>query len=338
MKRTQILGLLAGAFFGKKIFDRSTLQDLKNKTVLITGGTTGLGFELMRQLLEEGCQVAICARDTVDLQNVKANYPTVFTARCDVGKRDEVENFVHNTIEHFGKIDVVINNAGIIMVAPMEGFTHADYEHAMNVMYWGLVHTTFAVLPHMKERRAGQIINITSIGGKVSIPHLLPYSAAKFAAVGFSEGIAAELRQHNIFVTTIVPGLMRTGSYVNALFQENSKQTFKLFAAASTAPILTITAEKAARRTIRAMKERRILKVLGAPAKALTQLHHFFPETLSHLFQLTAGLLPGRDTPDDLMKGKEIQEKFTDSEVPGLRILGQKAQQDYQMQAKQDLG
>src|SRR5690606_19122277 len=127
----------------------------------------------------------------------------------------------------------------------------------MDVMYWGIFHTTFAVLPHMKERGEGQIINITSIGGKVSVPHLLPYSAAKFAAVGFSEGMTVELRKHNIFVTTVIPGLMRTGSYVNALFQKNDRLMFKIFSAISSAPLLTITAKKAARLTIRAIKGRK---------------------------------------------------------------------------------
>jgi short-subunit dehydrogenase len=335
MKRTHLLGIFIATLTSKKIFDQLTLQDLKNKTVLITGGTTGLGFELMRQLLEEGCQVAVCARDSVDLYNLNENYPEIMTYRCDVGNKEEVEDFVSKTIMHFGKIDIVINNAGIIMVAPMEGFTEDDYKHAMDIMYLGIVHTTFAVLPHMKARREGQIVNITSVGGKVSIPHLLPYSAAKFAAVGFSEGIAVELRQHNIFVTTIIPGLMRTGSYINALFQEDNKLSFKLFSAISSAPVLTITAEKAARKTIRAMREKRAMKVIGVPAKILIELHHFFPETLSRLMTYTAELLPGWDTPENLMKGEEMSEKFDNAEVPGLEILGHKAQEDFQGQQRE---
>lgn len=334
MKGLHLLGVLAGTYFGKKLVDRVLQDNIKYKTVLITGGTTGLGFELMRQLLKEECKVAVCARDSADLATLKENFPEVFTYRCDVGNKDEVEEMIQKTIEHFGHIDVVINNAGIIMVAPMEGFTQNDYEHAMSVMYWGIVNTTFAVLSHMKERRMGHIVNITSVGGKVSIPHLLPYSAAKFAAVGFSEGIAAELRQHNISVTTIIPGLMRTGSYINALFQEDSKDTFKIFSAISSAPGLTITAEKAAKGTIQAIKEKRSLKVLGVPAKALIELHHFFPETLSKIFTLTSEILPGEDTPDDLVKGIEIKEKFENSELPGFQILGENAQNEYQKQLR----
>src|SRR5690606_26524259 len=150
---------------------------------------------------------------------------------------------------------------------------------------------------------------ITSIGGKVSIPYLLPYCTAKFAAVGFSEGITAELRKHNIFVTTIVPGLMRTGSYVNALFQKDNRMMFKIFSGMSSAPVLTMTAKKAARLTIRAIKGRKAIKVLGFPAKVLILLRYLFPETLNYILSYTAKLLPGDETQKSLVKGRDISEK-----------------------------
>ena len=332
MKPSVLLGLAASTLISKTIFKNLMGQNLRGKTVLITGGTTGLGFELLRQLLDEGCRVATCARNSADLQTLKENFPDVFTMRCDVGKKEEVETFVTETIKHFDHIDIVINNAGIIMVAPMEGFIQADYEHAMDVMYWGMVHTTFAVLEHMKSRKQGQIVNITSVGGKVSIPHLLPYSAAKFAAVGFSEGTTSELRQHNIFVTTVIPGLMRTGSYVNALFQEDNKLMYKLFSAISTAPGITISAKKAAEGTIDAIKRKNALVVLGLPAKVLIELHHFFPQVTTQIMKMTSAMLPGENLPEELVKGQEIQEKFPDAEVPVLKNLGQKAHEDYQEQ------
>lgn len=309
-------------------------SDLRGKKVLITGGTTGLGFELMQQLLDQGASVAICGRKIEDLKKIKDNFPEVLTYKCDVGIKKEVEEFIHHTVNHFGCIDIVINNAGIIMVAPMEAFTLEDYQKAMDVMYWGIFHTTFAVLPHMKERGEGQIINITSIGGKVSVPHLLPYSAAKFAAVGFSEGMTVELRKHNIFVTTVIPGLMRTGSYVNALFQKNDRLMFKIFSAISSAPLLTITAKKAARLTIRAIKGRKSLKILGFPARILIQIHHFFPRTLSRIMSFITKFFPGEESPRGLEQGKSINTKFSDTEVTGLARFGHEAQKRYQRQVR----
>ncbi len=308
------------------------MPHLKQKKVLITGGTTGLGFELMRQLLKEECRLAICARNTIDLKNIKENFPEVEIFVCDVGQKDEVEKLMMDVNLVLRGIDIIINNAGIIMVAPMEGFSQEDYEHAMSVMYWGIVHTTFAALPYLKKNNGGQIINITSVGGKVSIPYLLPYSSAKFAAVGFSEGIAAELRKYHIYETTIVPGLMRTGSYINALFQKNDKSMYKIFSAISSAPLLTISAQTAARRTIRAIKSKKVIKVLGVQAKMLIGLHHFFPSLVNRLFSLTANHLPGKDYTQPLSKGKELSDTFEDTDSIPFANLGRKAQQDYQEQ------
>lgn len=309
-------------------------SDLRGKVILITGGTTGLGFELMRQLLDQGSSVAICARSSEDLEKVKIHFPEIFTFKCDVSIKEEVHEYVIQTIQYFGKIDVVINNAGIIMVAPMEAFPLEDYQKAMDVMFWGIFHTTFAVLPYMKKQGSGQIINITSIGGKVSVPHLLPYSAAKFAAVGFSEGIAIELRKHNIYVTTVIPGLMRTGSYVNALFQKNDRLMFKIFSALSSTPVLTMTAKKAARLTIRAIKGKKLIKVLGFPAKLLIQIHHFFPRTLIRIMTFTTKFFPGEKPTKGLEKGKSINLRFNDSEVTGIAKFGHEAQERYQRQLR----
>ena len=107
------------------------------------------------------------------------------------------------------------------MVSPFENLEVADFERAMAVMFWGTLYTTLAVLPSMKARGQGRIVNVTSIGGKVSVPHLLSYSCAKAAAVAFSNGLRNEVRQFGIEVTTIIPGLMRTGSHVNASFKGN---------------------------------------------------------------------------------------------------------------------
>jgi len=287
---------------------------INDKTVLITGGTTGLGFELMQQLLEQNCSVAICARTLENLHQIKKEFPRVLTIQCDVSNEEEVQKMIKNAIDHFGKIDLLINNAGIIMVGPMEAFTLEHYHKAMDVMYWGIVHTTLAILPHMKRNNDGHIVNITSIGGKVSVPYLLPYSAAKFAAVGFSEGMAIELRKYNINVTTVVPGLMRTGSYINALFQKDHRLMFKLFAAASTAPFLTITAKKAARLTLRGIKNKNTLKVLGMPAKLLIMIHHYFPEKLNRIMSITSRFLPGSKNEHEFVQGKEIKEKFQNTE------------------------
>jgi short-subunit dehydrogenase len=310
------------------------MKNLSNKVVLITGGSKGLGFVLAKHLIKEKCKIALCARSLKELKVARDELRAIggdpFISVCDVSNRKAVDNLISEVIKHFGQIDILVNDAGVIMVAPMESYPLHKYHEAMDIMFWGTVNTTLAVLPYMKNKKTGQVINITSVGGMVSIPHLLPYTASKFAAVGFSQGITAELRKDNIYVSTIVPGLMRTGSYVNAFFQENNKNEFKLFSMMSTAPILTISADKAARETIRAIKNRTVLKVLGLPAKVLIELNHFFPETTLKFLSLVSRFLPAATRQTGFEQGLSIRKKFKDAELPVFEQIGKKVQEKHQ--------
>ena len=207
------------------------MASLKNKVVLVTGGSKGVGVVIAKHLIKEKCKIALCARSFNELQvasdELKKQDSSSIISVCDVAYMNDVKLMIAQVIKHFGQIDVLINDAGIMIVRPMESFEIKEYEKAMDVMYWGIVNTTKTILPHMKKLRSGQIVNITSIGGMVSIPHMLPYTASTFAAIGSSQGSAAELRNDNIFVTTKVTGLMRTGFYVNAFFQRNNKKISK---------------------------------------------------------------------------------------------------------------
>jgi short-subunit dehydrogenase len=302
-----------------------------NKIALVTGGSKGLGFILAKQLLQNQCKVYICARDEAELAEARSelNSPDLYTVVCDVSSRDAVDQMMKEILDTHGQIDFIFNNAGIITVGPMESFTEQRYKDCMDVMYWGIVNTTLSATPHMKERKSGHIINITSVGGLISVPHLLPYSAAKFAAVGFSEGCAAELRKDNVFVTTIVPGLMRTGSYVNALFPKDKKAEFKLFSFMSSLPLITLNPEKAARRILAATEKKRVLKILGLQTHAAVEFHHFFPGTTVKLFGLATSLLPYSET-KKFEDGKSITERYQDAEIPGVRRIGEIAQEKYQ--------
>ena len=158
------------------------------------------------------------------------------------------------TTERFGRMDVLVNNAGIISVGPAQAMTRQDFAEAMDVDFWGTLNPILAVLPQMRERRGGRIVNITSIGGKVSVPHLLPYSCAKFAATALSEGLRAELARDGIVVTTIVPGLLRTGSYDQALFKGDHAGEYDWFSVSDNLPGQSISAERAAREIVRATR------------------------------------------------------------------------------------
>ncbi len=215
MRSIAAVGLLGGLLLRQKA---RRPDDLTGQVALITGGSRGLGLLLAGKLAQQGCRVAICARDSETLQRARDKLESktgasILTISGDVSDPERMKDVIRETTECLGPIDILINDAGIIQVGPVESMDIRDFREAMDVMYWGVVNTSLAVLPSMIERRRGHIVNITSIGGKISVPHLLPYSSAKFAAVGFTQGLAAEVRQHGVHVTNIAPGLMRTGSH-----------------------------------------------------------------------------------------------------------------------------
>ena len=246
-------GTLAG-WAAMRLLSREERDGFAGKTVLVTGGSRGLGLALARRLGAGGARVAICGRDPGALERARTELETagaeVFARPVDVADREAVATLVDQVTARFGPIDMLVNVAGVIEVGPAETMTLADYEEAMAVNFWGVVHPTLAVLPAMRARGSGRIVNVTSIGGRVAVPHLVPYSASKFAAVGFSQGLRAEVRRDGVSVTTVVPGLMRTGSPRNATFRGRHRAEYAWFSIADALPGLTIGAEEAARRIL----------------------------------------------------------------------------------------
>lgn len=310
------------------------MNKLRDKVVVITGGSTGLGLALARKLASEGCTLALCARSEEDLEVTRIEFIShgfkVFTSVCDVSQPEQVDAFIEAVLARFGKIDILVNNAGVIMVGAAESFELEEYQEAMDIIYWGIVHTTRAILPHFKAVGEGQIVNITSIGGVVAIPQLSPYVAAKFAAVGYSMGLAAELQKDKITVSTVIPGLMRTGSFINALFQKGNRKEFKLFSAMSTAPLITISADKAVREILSVIRHRKTFTVLGIPAKVIRQLYHFIPGTMVKIFGFLNQFIPSIEGHTQFVKGETIRQNSSRSEVPLLKGVGRNLRKNYQ--------
>jgi NAD(P)-dependent dehydrogenase (short-subunit alcohol dehydrogenase family) len=332
-----LLGAAVGSLLlGWQVLNRIRETDLRGQVALITGGSSGLGFLLAREFASEGCRIVICARDPDELRwagdELRRNGAKALTVECDVADRQQVERMVQQATDHFGRVDILVNNAGVIQAGPLESMELEDFEMAMDIMYWGTVYTTLAVLPQMRARRSGRVVNITSIGGKVSVPHLLPYGAAKFAAVGFSQGLRAEVGDDNITVTTIVPGLMRTGSFRNALFKGDQEKEFVWFSLGSALPLISMDAERAARQIVQATKRGDAERILSLPANVLAKLHGVFPgATANILREIDRMMLPEPDGEDrKIIPGREVQRELDSPTLETVTQLGQSAAQRFQ--------
>jgi NAD(P)-dependent dehydrogenase (short-subunit alcohol dehydrogenase family) len=264
------------------------------KIVLVTGASRGLGLVMARQLVRAGARLAICARDTAELERARSELTAlrddVLAVTSDVSDPAQAASFVAQAMERFGRIDVLINNAGIIQVGPLESMGLQDFRQAMDINYFGTVYTTLAALPHLRGH--GRIVNICSIGGAVAIPHLLPYVGSKYAAVGFSEGLTVEAARDGIRVTTILPFVMRTGSHWNALFKGRRDREVAWFAIGASLPGSSVAAERAARRILRACARGEAYVSVGILAKAMRLMHAVAPGMVNRVAAVVNRLLP----------------------------------------------
>jgi NAD(P)-dependent dehydrogenase (short-subunit alcohol dehydrogenase family) len=299
---------------GREALLRRQAADLRGQVALVTGGSRGLGYLLARELGRQGCRLAICARDPAEVERARADLSRqgfeVFAQPCDVGDRAQVERLIAATTAEFGGVDILVNNAGVIQAGPFDSQTEADFREAMDVMFWGTFYPTLAVLPQMRARRAGRIVNVTSIGGKVAVPHLLPYDCAKFAAVALSEGLRAELARDGIVVTTIAPGLMRTGSILNAIFKGPKRTEFAAFSVLGSLPVVSMDAEGAAQQIVEAARRGEAERILGLPANLLARFHGLFPGTTADILGMVNRVLPQADgAAKDRARGMELHEE-----------------------------
>lgn len=290
-----LLGIAAGA--AVNLIKRSNRFELEGKNVIITGGARGLGLVLARQFVERGARVAICSRHEDELaravEDLRSTGGEVIAFRTDLTEREHAEAFIDECKIRYGGVDVLINNAGVIQVGPLEEQTEKDFRDAMDIHFWAPYHTMQAVVPLMKKNGGGRIANIVSIGGKVAVPHLAPYCASKFALSGLSKAFANELAKDSIKVTTVYPGLMRTGSHVNALFKGQNEKEFALFSVMDATPATSISAERAAAQIIDAIARGKSELTISMQAKAVALLAEIAPELTASLMQTSTLLLPG---------------------------------------------
>jgi NAD(P)-dependent dehydrogenase (short-subunit alcohol dehydrogenase family) len=170
--------------------------------------------------------------------------------------------------------------------------TREDYDCAMRLHFWAPYELVSQIVPEMRLWGGGRIVNITSIGGKVAMPHFAPYSASKFALTGFSDAIRAELARDNIQVTTVAPGLMRTGSHVNAKFKGKHDAEFAWFSAGAGAPLISMDADRAARKIVAACRRGQPSLTLTLGARGAIAGNALFPNLAGYAMKIVNRFLP----------------------------------------------
>ena len=190
------------------------IRKLSGTTAVITGATSGIGRETAREFASAGSKVVVAGRRRDRLQElvkeIEAKGGQALAVPTDVADQAQVESLIENAVRHFGRVDVLVNNAGVAIASRFEEMPLEDFRRLMDVNFWGAVYACRAAVPQMRKQRGGVILNVSSIFGKRGMPFETAYCASKFALAGFSESLRVELMSENIDVCTIFPGAVET--------------------------------------------------------------------------------------------------------------------------------
>jgi NAD(P)-dependent dehydrogenase (short-subunit alcohol dehydrogenase family) len=294
---TVLAGTAAAAFVALRAARARRAIDFRDRVVIISGGSRGLGLLIAREVASEGAKLALLARDPDELARAaddieERSGTRPFIQQCDISERLQAEQAIRDVTAEFGRIDVLINDAGTIEVGPIEHMTLRDFEVAMGVHFWGPLYLTLASLPHLRKQHGARVVNISSIGGRVAVPHLVPYCASKFALTGLSDGLRAELAKDGIRVTTVLPWLMRTGSPFNAWFKGQHRAEFAWFTLFDSLPGLTVDGRRAAHRIVEGCRYGDAEVVTAAYSRLAIVADAMFPSLVAKWMSLMNWMLP----------------------------------------------
>ncbi len=312
MKKRLVVAAALGLLAARRLL--VSPYDLQGKVVLITGGSRGLGLALAREFASRGARLALLARDPEELgvagAELRARGAEVRELVADLARPQEAERAVAELLDYYGGLDVLVNSVGVIQASPLANLTLDDYHRAMDINFYGPLHAMLAARPAL-ARSGGRILNVSSVGGKVGVPHLASYSASKFALVGLGQAWRAELRREGVTLTTVCPGLMRTGSARHVVVGGKAETEYALFATLDNLPVLSLDAAEAARRMVQAMVRGDAETVIGGPARLLTALQSLAPQLTAELLGLGSRLLPAPAESDGKRVGAEVESALT---------------------------
>jgi short-subunit dehydrogenase len=266
------------------------MSNFTDKIVVITGGSDGIGKALVAQFLALGAKVATCGRNENKLSLLVAEFPTsnLYTAQVDVSKQDQSEAFIKQVVDNWGRIDVLINNAGISMRALVSEVSVQTLQNVMDINFWGTVYCTKAALTSIQQNK-GVIVGVSSIAGYRGLPGRSGYSASKFALNGWLEALKTELYASGTHVMWVCPGFT-TSNIRNAALDKNAK-------AQGESPMdegAMMSSEDCATHIIHAIEKRKRSLVLTFTGKRTVFMNKYFPawaDKLVHHFFFKDGVL-----------------------------------------------
>lgn len=336
MNKTRLGAAVAALGLGHVVLralERRRAVRLPGATAVVCGASRGLGRALALELARRGvAKIAVCSRTGHDLDELAAELTHrgvhASAEACDLSDAADAERFIYNACARLGPIDILVANASTIAVGPFATMAKSDFDEALASTFYTALNPILAVLPEMRHRKRGNITLITSIGARVGVPHLAPYCAAKFATIGFGEAIRAELARDGINVLTVVPGLMRTGSHVHARFKGEHDREYGWFAAGATAPVVSIDADRAARRIVAAIARGDVELSFTPEARLAPVVRTLMPRLWSALMALGAQMLPAAplESPREttFREGLDIESTSQSRLVEAVRQRGRK--------------
>lgn len=186
-------------------------QQQQGKVWFVTGASKGIGLALVQYLLHKGHKVAATSRNTAALEKqLTGNKENLLALEVDITSDEAVKNAVNKTVETFGRLDVVVNNAGYLVLGALEEITAQEFQHSMEVNVYGTVNVIRAAMPYLRAQRSGYVINFSSVAGYTGYGNAGSYHAVKFAVIGLSEALAIEAKPFGVHVTVVAPGYFRT--------------------------------------------------------------------------------------------------------------------------------
>jgi short-subunit dehydrogenase len=311
-------------------------HDPRLRHAVVTGGSRGLGFAIAEELLTRGIRVSICGRDEDTLARAERelrDLGEVRACQADLAEREEVDRFLREAHGAHGPVDLLVNNAAVIQVGPLETTVYDDYEKILRINFLAPVRLALAVLPEMRDRRFGRIVNVCSVGGRLPVPHLLPYTASKFALTGFSEGLRAELAGTGVGVTTVCAGLTRTGSPRHVEFRGRPRAEHAWFAVGDSLPVLSGDARRTARRIVSAALRGDADLVTTLPAHLAASFHGVFPGLTADLLGVANRFFLPRPDGGGSARGRDSGSRWAPSV---LTLLGDRAGRELNQEPADD--